>query len=165
MLRCGISSRSVVDGFRTLLLHARQLNNEMCNQQEKNQKKNSMLKPVCEFCGKEFSSTQTLRTHQLIHTGAFSCPICGDKYSLQTSLDKHISWHSSGQNGPCFVPNSMYEFTQLHYYDSITLLRRIAPPPKCWSLNNLCIMCKKKKFILQNLFSPPLSILVPIFIC
>lgn len=58
---------------------------------------------ICDLCGKEVLSKQSLRDHQLIHTGEkpVECKECGKKFTISTSLKVHMRSHTGERPYEC----------------------------------------------------------------
>ncbi|KAJ8667866.1 hypothetical protein QAD02_009529 [Eretmocerus hayati] len=70
---------------------------------------------VCEVCHKMFSSSFSLKSHVLTHTGVRShrCNVCGESYLLQSLLDAHVKTHHCEKPFPCGICLKSYS-TRYH---------------------------------------------------
>ncbi|ALC44503.1 CG17328 [Drosophila busckii] len=57
---------------------------------------------ACRFCPKRFAVVQTLRNHELIHTGEkpFDCNICGKAFRQKLNLQTHLKTHNKPPKAP-----------------------------------------------------------------
>ena len=59
----------------------------------------------CSNCGKLFTSTSKLKTHQSVHTGEkpFSCSKCNKKFTTSSQLKTHERIHIGISHSPVLV--------------------------------------------------------------
>lgn len=58
---------------------------------------------ICAFCGKSFTTSQSLDTHTRIHTGErpFRCAQCGKRFTQSGHLTAHQTVHTGERPHPC----------------------------------------------------------------
>ncbi|CAE1253065.1 Zinc finger protein 236 [Acanthosepion pharaonis] len=62
---------------------------------------NHNRQPTCPECGKTFTRTASLKAHIILHIKEenLMCTECGDEFSLQSQLDRHMREHRQDQEG------------------------------------------------------------------
>ncbi|XP_050389829.2 zinc finger protein 91 [Patella vulgata] len=84
------------------------LENQEIHRKRHSSKKTSTSNPanfMCQVCGKNLSSKDSLQTHSRLHTGEkpFVCDICGTAFSDKGALTKHSVTHSRERNYCCEI--------------------------------------------------------------
>lgn len=59
--------------------------------------------PVCSYCGKTFSSKESLHVHMNRHTGGFSCSICSKVFHQKIFLRRHMDRHNGQEPYLCDI--------------------------------------------------------------